>query len=258
MNEQDKAMYEKKLLEYDKEDKVISAKEYLETSVHKKTHVPMRSKMPSLDKYLGDGFFRGQLVVVSGKTGQGKTTFCQTLTKTFIQQDIKSLWFSYEVDAEDFLLQFEDIYLPFFYMPAKLAGKTTKWLETRIWEAKVKYGVFAVFIDHLHYLIDMAAYRNISLDIGYIVRTLKQVAIRRDMTIFLVCHPMKTVYGAEMNLGDVRDSSLIEQEADTVLYIWRNKDENESILKIAKNRKRGVIDKKIPLIFKEGVLYERA
>jgi replicative DNA helicase len=85
-----------------------------------------------------------------------------------------------------------------------------------------------VFIDHLHFLVDLHKVKNISFDIGSVVRTLKLLALKHNFILFLICHTMKqrAIVMLNWGLGDVRDSSLIEQEADTVLYVWRDKDYN--------------------------------
>jgi hypothetical protein len=65
----------------------------------------------------------------------------------------------------------------------------------------------------------------------------------------------------ELGLGSIRDSSFIEQESDTVLYVWRHpEDKNITVCKIAKNRRRGIIDIKIPLTLNrmENRYYEKS
>jgi hypothetical protein len=91
------------------------------------------------------------------------------------------------------------------------------------------------------------------------VRGLKQLALKHRVVVFLVAHMQKTKPDEEPGLGHIRDSSFVEQEADTVLYVWRQK-ENKSVtvLKVAKNRKRGIIDDRIPLVLKDGRYYEKA
>ncbi len=210
---------------------------------------------PSLTESIG-GFDGGEVIVVSGWTGNGKTTFCQSLTKDFADQSIISAWFSYEVQPYYFLKKFGD--LPIFVMPMKLQDKDFKWLIDRIWEAKIKYGISVVFIDHLHFVIDVFS-RNISHDIGVVMRKLKKLALQFNICIFLVAHTMKPTAqtGETLGLGSVRDSGFIEAEADTVLYVWRSKDkENGSFLKIAKDRKNGCINKKIKLLMFNRILRE--
>jgi replicative DNA helicase len=117
------------------------------------------------------------------------------------------------------------------------------WLEARITEAIAKYDTKIVMIDHLHYLIDMAKVHNPSLEIGGIVRRLKKIAVQWGIIIFLICHTAKTQLDQELEIADIRDSSLIAQEADIVLMIKRkygeDKNGNRAILGIRKNRKTG-------------------
>ena len=99
----------------------------------------------------------------------------------------------------------------------------------------------------------MNSKQNMSFVIGECVRGLKQLAIKHNIVIFLIAHMTKTRPDEEPGLGHTRDSSFIEQEADTVVYVWRHKsDKWVTICKVAKNRKRGVIDTKIGLILKDG------
>ena len=71
------------LSKYEGEDKVVSStdlhkalKEKYGNAIFHKSHVP------SLNALIG-GFIGGELTVVSGKTGNGKTLWCQSLTKAF-------------------------------------------------------------------------------------------------------------------------------------------------------------------------------
>ena len=250
---------EQELSRYAGEDRMVSAKEALELiRSEERTQLHILSKIPALDETVG-GFYAGQLIVISGTSGHGKTTLAQSFTSSFYEQGVRLSWFSYEVETEDFLSQFDEAVLPHFYIPLKMTARTTNWLHDRMLEASLKYGATVVFIDHLHYLMDFHRTNNISFDIGAICRNLKEIAKNHRMIIFLICHTTKTNPDKELDLGDVRDSSFIEQEADCVMYLWRDKTHrNGSVVKIAKNRKRGVIGRIIGLQFVDRRYYERA
>jgi replicative DNA helicase len=251
---------EQALATYEGEDKVIPGNELLKDLRSKpRPKINFCSKIPKLDIIIKGGFHGGQLIVVSGITGQGKTTFCQSMTFSAMEQGLLSTWFSYELDMIDFLEQFPLDTVNNIMLPSVLKGRSPEWIEYRSWESKLKYGAQVVFVDHLHFLVDLHKSRNISFDIGSVVRSLKLLAIKHNLILFLICHTMKTRGDGdiELGLGDVRDSSLIEQEADIVLYVWRDLDvENRSILKIAKNRPAGIINKKIRLVYFNGRLRE--
>ena len=247
--------------QYKGEDRMILAKElYEEVKSENDNSILIKSKIPQLDKLIG-GFVPGQLVVVSAPTGMGKTTFCQTLTTKFLEQDIKSAWFSYEVGVQEFLDKFQEI--PACYMPRQIKQNSVQWIETRIKESVAKYDTKVIFIDHLHYLLEMqkmAQAKSISLLIGMLMRELKRIAIENNIVIFLVSHMKKSVYSSEEDvpdINDLRDSSFVGQESDIVLFIfrmaWDNLDEETlrqyprndefyshlSVLKVAKNRRTG-------------------
>jgi replicative DNA helicase len=258
---------EQDLASYSGEDRVEQAGVVL--THYRLTHrsqSAFKSRLPLLDSILG-GFYPGQLWVVSGVTGQGKTTLCQTFTFALADpggQDCKPLWLSYEMAVDDFLAPFEkadSTILKYIHMPMSLKGNALKWIEDRMIESHLKYQTQVVFIDHIHYLIEMNPRSNMSYIIGETVRGLKQLAMKHNSIIVLVAHTTKVKLDKsedELGLGDTRDSSFIEQEADVVLYVWRPQDQPEvTVCKVAKNRKKGIINKKIVLVLKDGRYYER-
>jgi replicative DNA helicase len=130
--------------------------------------------------------------------------------------------------------------LPVFYMPAQLVGNTLTWIEKRIIEGKVKHDCRIVFIDHLHYTVDMRSKNNMSLEIGAVMRALKRLAVKHNICIFIIAHLGKVRPEYEPDNQDLRDSSFIAQESDNVIIIWRKEgSDNEGVIKISKNRKTG-------------------
>lgn len=239
---------EKNLYSYEGQDRVMSSHDMSQALREEDEPIQIKSGIPTLDNYIG-GFQGGELTVISGITAMGKTLSAQTLTRNFDDQGFRSLWFSYEVLPANFLKSFGEE-LPLFYMPARLQDNSLSWVATRLHEAKLKYQIKAVFLDHLHFIVSMNR-SNISIEIGAVMRGIKKLALKYNICFFLIAHTQKIKPETELGLGDTRDSSFIEQEADNVFYIWRTKKENQAILKIAKNRRNGVFDKKITL-YKKG------
>jgi len=250
--------FEKKLAEYEGEDQIISSQEmavYLTETYKEKRNLNLQSGIQSLDDRI-QSFEGGELTVISGPTGNGKTLLAQTITAYFAEHENHSLWFTYEVPAYQFLKQFGEL-CPKFYLPKTLAGNTLAWLDERILEGKLKYGIDAVFIDHLHYLIDMSTRLNMSLEIGKVMRYLKKLAIRYNIAIFLMAHLEKTKADIEPDVGNLRDSSFVSQEADNVFLIWRKKkNPTQAVLKVCKNRRLGVMNYKCHLEKREYLLKE--
>lgn len=248
------------LKNYQGEDRVVTIEQALEHIKKMPKRKRVDCKLSTINKHL-DGFRCGELVVVSGPTGHGKSTLLQSFTYDFNEKDVSCLWFSYEVGVRDLVKRFT-VDMPSFTLPLKTVESNFKWLKQRVWESIAKHDTKVVFIDHLHYLLDMAylAKVNTSLAIGMLMRDLKKLAVETDTLIFLVSHLSKTKLEEEPDLDDIRDSSFIGQESDIVLVIYREKSNGEygkSWVKVAKNRRNGTIGS-VPVVLKKGRYYEQS
>ena len=228
------------------------------------------------DSAMEGGAREGELIVISGQTGEGKTTFAQNLAVNISNASIPSLWFSYEMNPYYLGSNFKKIVKEpslddlLVYTPIELQERSLVFLEENIKIGVEQQAVKVVFIDHLHYLIDLKSSLNSSLLIGGIARELKQIAVKNDVVIFLIAHTRKLALGEKLNLSSIRDSSLISQEADYVFLINRKKKDdgmkfgssgdtewlNESSVRLAKNRKTGKLFR-FDFFMNDGKLIEK-
>ena len=233
---------------YQGEDRVVSSHEVVKEQGSFKDIPRLKSGINGLDK-LCDGFLPGEMIVLTGQTKMGKTSIARTLTEQFIEQGHECLWFSYEEPYNQFLASFEP--LPKFYLPRQLIRKDAAWIEQRIIEAKAKYGIKAVFVDHLGYLIDAFQFRNAALEIGSIVRQIRLLALKHEIVLFLLHHVKRISENKNPTHHDLRDSELIAAEASAVLIIWRTKTQGAygdfSTLAVDIHRRTGVREKRIKL-----------
>ena len=240
----------KPFADYKGKDEVVSAVQIKENIDADLEQAVFETSIPQLNKILG-GFRAGDLITMSGISGNGKTEFLISLTKDFIDRKYKVLWISFEVNPKDFMGRFGD-YNPIFFMPLQNVPNNLEWVIKKIMEAKAKYDIDIVIIDHLHFLLDMGTLgnRNISHLFGGIIRRIKTTALKFDITIFLVAHLNKTETKTVPDLVDLRDSSFTYQEADTVLIIHRentddtidlNKKIQPAVLRVSKNRWNGYL-----------------
>jgi len=252
------------LQSYSGKDEIITSEQAWKNleEERKKPTPKFFSKLPGLDKML-DGFREGDLVVISAPTKMGKTTLAQTFTHNLAEAEIPSLWFSYELTQKEFLEKFGEP-MPFFTLPKHLEGNSLDWLEQKIMEAIAKYGIKVCFIDHLHFLLDMSFISNrgnVSLLIGSIMRRLKQIALKWNICIVLIAHTTKISFEKQPDLADIRDSSFISQEADSVMMIWRMIEKetktygNKATLALLANRRNGQVGK-LKLELKNNRFYE--
>ncbi len=242
--------------QYEGDDKVVTSYELRDKLLgdKKDPFVNVKALIPGLD-HACEGFQDGELIIISGVTKDGKTLLAQTLTSNFCRQKQYPCWFSYEVPARQFLDQFP--MLPLFYLPQQMQAADFNWFMERCLESHFKYNTRIFFIDHLHYLIDMARVKNPSLDIGTIVRRIKRFAVDNDFIMFLLCHVSKTE-SDNVSYRDLRDSSFIAQESDTVIMIKRTPEEgqNRAKARVEFHRRTGIREWIIYLDKQHGLLRE--
>lgn len=198
-----------------------------------------------LDKLTG-GMHEGELVVISGLTKHGKTLLAQTASSNLARQQVASTWFTFEVPPSQFLEPFtgNEMMMDHCYMPLEHKAYNLKWLFWRILEGNRKAGSKVIFIDHLHFIMDIARSRNHSLEVGTIVRALKRLAVDRMLCIVLICHVSKGQKEVDDDsYENLRDSSLIAQESDTVIFVRRRPDVGDGVAKITVDfhRRTGVM-----------------
>lgn len=248
LNNQKLNELETKLENYQGEDKMITSHE-MKTIIDSLPEPKIiKTGIPTLDKVL-NGVEAGELIVISGNTGSGKTTLMISMTKEMVKAGIKSSWFTLENSPRNFIKAIsKNGELPLFYLPTQNTENNIAWLMERIIEGCVKYDTKIVFIDHLHQIFSIEKMKgNLSLEIADIVAQIKQIAVQYGLVIFLVAHSAdnKNYINSEPTIRDIRDSGMISRLADSVLGIWRIRQTNSLIdLKKEKPAMDGETDEK--------------
>ncbi len=219
-------------------------------------------QMPCFDDVIYGGVAPGDLIVVAGQTGHGKTTLVQDWTISLIRgpKKPKALWFSYEVLTTHLWKKFQEMGMSredCAFIPCKHSTGNVSWVEEKIKEGKEKFGTRMVFIDHLGFLLPKTnstmggskMSSNYSSFLTQIVRDLKTIALREEVIIFLPVHMRKPERGSKRSdSDDIKDSSGIGQESDLVFLIEREKNKDPAaksyftdttVITLAKNRKTG-------------------
>jgi len=219
-------------------------------------------QMKCFDDVILGGVCPGDLVVIAGQSGHGKTSLAQDWTLSFVrgEKKAKSLWFSYEVLPTHLWKKFQEMGMnreDCVFIPSKNTSGNVSWVEQKIKEGKEKFGIKVVMIDHLGFLLpktngtlgmkNMSS--NYSTFLTQVVRDLKTIALKEEVIIFLPVHMRKAEKGnRKSDIDDIKDSSGVAQESDLVFLIERekNKDNNarsyftdKTKITLAKNRKTG-------------------
>jgi len=246
------------------DDKIVTSHEFYDEIKALPAEKRYSFGIASIDK-LTEGFTHGDLIVVSGFTGHGKTSICQTISYNLGQKEISTLWFSFELSARQFFNKYKDKTVPLFYLPKKNKPYDLNWLDQKISECQKNFGVKVVFIDHLHYIVPMLGGELKKSDlIGDTMRRLKQMAVKYEMAIFLMAHTKQPKDQLAPTLGDLRDSSFVGQESDAVYIIHRptkrgKRDEFEEFnyFTIVKQRHTGVIGQRRKLEMHDKMFYDQ-
>ena len=233
-----------------KSDKVVSSHSFYQAIKKLPPEKLIKFGIRGLDAIIG-GFSLGNLVVVSGYTGYGKSSFCQTISFNLGQQDIKTIWFSYELTSRQFFNKYTEDNIPLFYLPINNKPYDLRWIEEKIIEAKTNFGISVAFIDHLHYVVPMiSGTQSKSEVVGDAMRTLKLMAVKHNVAIFLMAHTKQPKDNYSPVIADLRDSSFVGQESDTVLMMHRpnkrgKRDEFEDFgtCSVVKHRDGGIFGK---------------
>lgn len=208
----------------------------------------IKTGFPSMDRML-NGVEAGELIIVTGPTGEGKTTLLLSVTANMAKDNVGTLWFTLEVTPRQFINKITKAsgQLPLFYLPSssfddidpKLLREweikhgrkfeMIDWIEHKIKQSIARgkedgMPIKAIFIDHIHQIFNLARVENnISLELGEMVSKVKDIAIKNDLVIFLIAHSKDDPQGTarEPRKEDIRDSGLIVRLADSVIGVWR-------------------------------------
>lgn len=233
-------------------DYVVPIKEALDPERKKKETFEiginaLDESMAGRDEEVG-GFKEGDLMVISGRSGEGKTLMALNFLKNFIDNGYPAMLFTYEVIVDniyDDLMEMGMEEDPMIYTPKKNISGDIKWIDKKIDECLEKYSAKIIIIDHLDFLTSDCKnddYRR--NEITNIVTHLKTSAIEKNIVIVLLAHVVKT---ADRTLGNesLADSRAIANLSDYILFVAREKDDNGIAIgntgraKLSKNRYTG-------------------
>jgi len=180
------------------------------------------------DGAIKGGVRAGDLIVVTGLSGDGKTTLCQNISVNLSKAGNSCLWFSYEVLIDNVYAKFKEMGCDTkalkIFTPKQMTSGNLEWVEQKIKEGVDKYNSKFIFIDHLDFLAPKKKIKSeeqYRIVMGEIIKELKDIAINLEITIFLVAHVNK-VYGRAVEMQDMAECSKIYKLADIVMSASRN------------------------------------
>ncbi len=203
---------------------------------------------------LTSGFQKGDLIIIAGRPGMGKTAFSLNIAQNASLSQSKNVaFFSLEMTkkqlasriisrigrVDNYMMrtgrfddnQWSDITSAIDELStAKLYIDDTPTLSAmqmaaKCRKAKLKYGLDLVIIDYLQ-LISMRERERKDLEVSETTRSLKILAKELDVPVVLLSQLNRSLESRDNkrpHLADLRESGAIEQDADVVLFIYRDR-----------------------------------
>jgi replicative DNA helicase len=223
--------------------------------------------------YMTTGLHPGELVVIAGRPGTGKTSFALNIARNVAKRGLAVAVFSLEMSREQLATRLLCTDAPVdlkkarsgqlsdedyeklaksMKIIAKLpvyiddsAGITVPQIRSKAMRLGVKEKLGLVIIDYLQLMPSSGKMESRVLEVADMTRSLKTVA--RDLGVPVLAlsqlsREMERRKGGKPMLSDLRESGAIEQDADIVMFLYKaedeqgNPEENTMNLLLAKNR----------------------
>ena len=211
----------------------------------------------SLDSLLG-GFQKSDLVVIAGRPGMGKTSWLLTVALNVARRGARVALFTMEMGVEQMVQRLISMETGISIQKLRTANITAR-EQTRFAEAIGRISNLPLFIDDtasitpmeirtkcrrlqheygldivmVDYMQLMSAGRNFQnnrvQEISYISRALKDLARELNVTVISAAQLSRAVEHRQdrrPQLSDLRESGSIEQDADAVLFLYRDEVSN--------------------------------
>jgi replicative DNA helicase len=210
-----------------------------------------RTGFPDLDTVLS-GLHPGQLVVVAARPGVGKSLFSQNVSENLADRGTPVAFFSLEMSKRELLLRSlvrktkidlnrirtgrltEDELKkignalpaiksrPLYVEDDATIGVSE--LRSRARRLKQKNGLGLLVVDYLQLMVNESAHEKKNDQVAALSRALKLLAKELEVPVIAVSQLNRnTEYRSDKRptLADLRDSGAIEQDADVVLFLYR-------------------------------------
>ncbi|MGB6335239.1 MAG: replicative DNA helicase [Thermoanaerobaculia bacterium] len=201
------------------------------------------------------GFHPGNLVVIAGRPGMGKTSLALNIAEhTAIHENRPVGLFSLEMSQEELALRILSSQVDISFGPLR-SGHLSQKQWTKVVQAvktvsqaplfiddsanpsmleiaskarrlRAESGLDLIVVDYLQLMQGTARYENRNLEIAAITRSLKQLAKELRIPVIALSQlsrqPERRSGDHRPQLADLRESGSIEQDADVVVFIYRD------------------------------------
>lgn len=230
----------------------------IDTLYHtKKTITGIATGLSEFDR-MTSGLQNGDLVVVAGRPSSGKTSFALNIAEhAAIKYQVPTAVFSMEMSAEQLVFRFlsslgridqshlrtgklEESDWPRLTATVQLLtgiplfiddmpGLTPTEIRARARRLKQRQGLGLVIVDYLQLMRTARVIENRTMEISEISRDLKALARELNIPVIAISQLNRNLEQRPNKrpvMSDLRDSGTIEQDADLIVFIYRDEIHN--------------------------------
>ena len=215
--------------------------------------IGMPTGFKALDGLLG-GFQKSDLIVFAGRPGMGKTSWILTVAMSVARRGARVALFTMEMGVEQMIQRLISMetgisikklrsaeldareHTRFTEAIGRIAGLplfiddtpsiTPVEMRTKCRRLQHEHGLDMVMVDYMQLMSAGKAYENNRVqEISYISRSLKDLARELNVTVLSTAQLSRAVEQRQdkrPQLSDLRESGSIEQDADAVMFLYRD------------------------------------
>ncbi len=234
---------------------VAQTSESIEKNIEKKEDYSLYTGFFNLDD-MTDGLHKGELTVIGGRPGTGKSTFALQIANkiakynqhiAFISLEMSGIQIVQKLLAKDTRInsrkirngdlsqeELEKISIQcgkISNLPINIYTKikSIQQIEVQARKMKNKNKLDLLIIDYLQLVNNTGNFKSREQEVADISRTLKLLSLELDIPIIALCQLNRNASRNEPTLADIRESGAIEQDADNVIFLYYEDDERDLV-----------------------------
>jgi len=186
------------------------------------SQIRFSSNIDEFDRILGSGFVKGQVILLGGEPGIGKSTLALQISDKVTERDLKVLYASGEESIEQMFHRAKRI-----GVQSKIAFTTEQNIDA-VSEAAKDFDVVIIDSIQTFYTPELGSVPGGVSQIRAVAGKMVKTAKENQTVVILIGHITKS--------GDIAGPKIIEHMVDTVLYFEGERTTDYRILRVFKNR----------------------
>lgn len=244
-------------------EQVVKTAEEIEKKIVEKKSYDFYTGFFDLDA-LTDGLHQGELTVIGARPGVGKTTFSLQIAEKLANKNKEVTYVSLEMSeiqiiqkllskrtminsrkirngdlTEEEIEKLATACTEVSQLPINILTKANsiQQIEIEARRMKNKNKLDLLVIDYLQLVRNVGNFNSREQEVADISRTLKLLSLELNIPIIALCQLNRNASRNEPTLADIRESGAIEQDADNVIFLYKQ-DEDSNLVTIDLQKQR--------------------